>query len=287
MRKFFPVLALIGLALPLPVFSAPNNMMRSGSNTVQPRPDDQSSQPAKNQDQGTPPASQSPEEQDGTDVRFYGHAFLYVTTSSGIRIAFNPFPNDPNMGYPFPSGLPADVVLISAEAADLSASDGFSGLPQVFRSLTGLGVNNANGIEFRGVATYRDGSDQRNPRGNTTYVLELDRLVFCDLGAIGQTLDRRQAKDIGHVDVLFLPIGNPALSVEDLWKIVDQLGAKWVVPVMYRTPKSPFRDFRTLDDFLNAPESLKYPKVNADSTDYVFTYKKLPKETTLLIYQSP
>jgi hypothetical protein len=82
-------------------------------------------------------------------------------------------------------------------------------------------------------------------------------------------------------------VGNPQVSMADLWRIVDQTGAKWVVPVMYRTAKSPFRDFRTLDDFLGAPESLKYPRVNLDGNDYVFSYKKLPKETTLLLYQSP
>ncbi|MDR0534566.1 MAG: MBL fold metallo-hydrolase [Verrucomicrobiales bacterium] len=285
MRNLLPVLLLVGLAVALPGFAAPADMMRSGSNAVQPRPDDQSPPPAK--EQKAPAADTAPVEQDGTDIRFYGHAFLYLTTSSGIRIALNPFPNDPNMGYTFPSGLPADVVLISAEAADLSANDGFSGLPQVFRSLTGLGVNNANGLQFRGVATYRDNAEQRNPRGNTAYVLELDRLVFCDLGAIGQVLDKRQIKEIGHVDVLFLPVGNPQLSVADLWKLVDQTGAKWIVPVMYRTPKSPFRDFRTLDDFLNAPESLKYEKTRLDGNDYLFNYKKLPKEPTLLLYQSP
>jgi L-ascorbate metabolism protein UlaG (beta-lactamase superfamily) len=277
------LLLLAGCGLALPGLAAPAGLMRPGTNAVQPRPVEASGTAAP----AGQPASQVPEE--GTDIRFYGHGFLYLTTSSGVRIAFNPFPQEPSIGYPFPAGLPADIVLISAEAADLSANEGFAGLPQVFRSLTGLGVNNANGIQFRGVATYRDGADERNPRGNTAYVLELDRVTFAVLGAIGQKPDARQAKELGRADVLFLPVGNPALSVADLWQIVAQVRARWVVPVLYRTPASAaiFSQLRSLDEFWAAPESAQYPCVRLEAGDYVFTGKNLPKETTLLIYPSP
>ncbi|MDR2462636.1 MAG: MBL fold metallo-hydrolase [Verrucomicrobiales bacterium] len=224
-----------------------------------------------------------------TEVRFYGHGFLYMITSSGIRIALDPFTNDPRVGYTFPEGLPADIVLISAEVPELSGNDAFSGLPQVFRSLTGLGMNNANGIEFHGVATYRDSAGQTGSLNNTSYVVELDRVVFCNLGVIGRGLDRRQTREIGRVDVLFLPVGNTDLSVAELWEIVGDTRAKWVVPIRYRTATSAltFSHLRTLDEFLSAPESAKIPRVKLLSSEYLFNHKKLPKETTLLLYQSP
>ncbi|MDR1192305.1 MAG: MBL fold metallo-hydrolase [Verrucomicrobiales bacterium] len=280
MRNLFLALVMTGWALG----SATAADLRSGVNTVRPRPPEQGDATANGGGQARKsiPA-------DATEVRFYGQAFLYLTTSSGVRIAFNPFGGDAPTGYEFPDALPADIVLISAESPDLSASEGFTGLPQIFRSLTGLGANNANGIAFRGVATSRDADGQRHSRANTVYVLELDRVVFCNLGAIGRPLDQRQARAIGGADVLFLPVGNRNVSVADLWKIVGQTRAKWVVPVLYRTARSTpaYVELRTLDEFLSAPESSAYPRVRLESNDYVFTYKELPPEATLLLFQSP
>ena len=269
MRIILLLLLCCGTAL------AAQTEMRAGNAEVQLRGEDANSQ--------KPVEAIPPTPANATDVRYYGHGFLYLTTSSGVRIAFNPFPKDDRIGFKFPANLPADIILISAESPDISANEGFNGLPQVFRSLTGLGVNNANGIQFRGVGTYRDDTQ----RGNTVYVLELDRLVFCNLGAIGQPLSKAQVKEIGRVDVLFLPVGDKRLSVADLWKIVEQTRAKWVVPVMYRTEKSPFVELRKLEDFLNADESAKYPKITLDDNDYIFEAKKSPETPTLLIYQSP
>ncbi|MDR1146494.1 MAG: MBL fold metallo-hydrolase [Verrucomicrobiales bacterium] len=282
MRGLLLLLACGGLALP--GLAATTSLMRSDANAVQPRPAELSGTAAAVADQ---PVDQAPAA--GTEVRFYGHGFLYLTTSSGVRIACNPFPQQPSIGYPFPTGLPADIILIGTEAVDLSANEEFAGLPQVFRSLTGLGVNNANGIQFRGVATYRDGADTRSSRGNTAYLLELDRVTFAVLGAIGRPPDARQARELGRADVVFLPVGDPALSVADLWRIVTQLRPKWVVPVLYRTSASAavFPQLRTLDEFLSAPESASCPRVKLTSGNYVFTHENLPKETTLLIYPTP
>ncbi|MDD2677330.1 MAG: MBL fold metallo-hydrolase, partial [Methylacidiphilaceae bacterium] len=48
-------------------------------------------------------------------IRWYGHAFIYLIASSGIRIAIDPF-GDETVHYRFPASLQADVVLISNEA---------------------------------------------------------------------------------------------------------------------------------------------------------------------------
>ena len=264
--------------------AAPTEMMRYGRDDARPRAEEQPPPPPKPATADAPAQSKVPAA--GTNVRFFGHAFLYMTTAGGVRIAFNPFPNDPRMGFPFPVGLPVDVVLISSESADMSGSDGFSGLPQVFRSITGIGVNNANGVRFRGIAAFRDDPNDRHRRGNTIYVLESDRVIFCVLGDLGHPLDKKQEREIGRVDALFLPIGNKEMSIADLWKIAAQTRAKWVVPVMYRTDKSPFTDLRTLAEFLDAPESVNYPRVNAESVEFNFRHNKLPAEPTLLIYPS-
>lgn len=218
----------------------------------------------------------------GTLLQWFGHAFIYLTSDSGIRIAMNPF-SDGIFEYKFPSALPADIVLISCESADYSGGKELFGLPQVFRSAAGVGLNNANGITFRGVATYRDDSRGRELGTNTVYSFILDGVRYCHLGAIGHTLDFRDRSKIGKVDVLFLPVGHPALPLRKCWELADSLKAKWIVPVAYRTEKSRNLGFRALDDIDFGDRPIK----RIDSSQFIFREEGLPAEPTILLLQSP
>ena len=220
---------------------------------------------------------------EGTSARFYGHAFVYLTSSSGVRVAMNPFSDEARMSYKSPSAMPVDIVLISSESPDINGGQSLLGLPQIFRSLTGLGANRANGIPFRGIATARDRQGGSMNGVNTVYVLEMDNLRFCHLGSIGQILSRSQIQEIGRVDVLFLPVGNPRLTVSELWKLVEQTRAKWVVPVAYKTEKSGALDLRPLEDFDPGSHPVKTP----GTSDYLFRESELPPVATLLPLKSP
>jgi len=220
---------------------------------------------------------------DGTSVRYFGHAFAYLTSTSGVRIALNPFSPEAGLGYKFPRTLPADLVLISAESPEYSGGQDLMGLPQVFRSLTGIGANRANGIPFRGIATFRDAREGRQSGGNTVYVIEVDGLKFCHLGGIGHLLSRSQAAEIGFVDVLFLPVGNRELSVPELWKMADMLKAHWIVPVGYKTEKSGNLELRSLSEF----DAHGHPVKELPGTEFSFRQTELPATPSVLIFKSP
>jgi len=179
--------------------------------------------------------------------QWFGHAFIYLTSNSGIRIAINPFSTG-IFDYTFPRALPADIVLVSCESADFSGGKELFGIPQVFRSLAGVGLNNANGLTFRGTQTYRDDQRGRKLGGNTVYSFTLDGVRYCHLGAIGHTLTFKERSKIGKVDVLFLPVGNPYMVEADIWKLADSLKAKWIVPVAYKTDKTKNMNFRKFSD---------------------------------------
>ncbi|MEM6821944.1 MAG: MBL fold metallo-hydrolase [Verrucomicrobiota bacterium] len=218
----------------------------------------------------------------GTLLQWFGHAFIYLTSDSGIRIAINPF-SDGIFDYTFPSALPADIVLISCESADYSGGKELFGLPQVFRSLAGVGLNNANGLTFRGIATFRDKQRGRELGSNTVYSFVLDGIRYCHLGAVGHTLDFRQRSKIGKVDVLFLPVGNPILSESELWSLADSLKAKWIVPIVYKTDKSRSLVLRKLEDF----DFKGAPTRNIENSRFVFQENALPESPTFLILKTP
>jgi L-ascorbate metabolism protein UlaG (beta-lactamase superfamily) len=218
----------------------------------------------------------------GTHLNYFGHAFVYLTSRSGVRIGINPF-TEGSVGYSFPKNLTADIVLISSESDDHSGGQHFFGLPQIFRSLTGLGANRANGIPFKGVETYRDDIQGRNLGKNAVYVVEMDNIRFCHLGTLGHPLNTKQTDAIGRVDVLFLPVGLPALTNRDLWKIAENLQAKWVIPVTYRTEKTKNMNLRPLSEF-----GLEgHPSRELNSSEFTFTSETLPSLPSVLILKAP
>jgi hypothetical protein len=219
---------------------------------------------------------------EGTTARWFGHAFIYLTSQGGVRIAINPF-TEGTVDYTLPERLPADIVLISSEAADYSGGQHIFGIPQIFRSLAGVGANRANGIPFRGINTWRDNEGGKRLGRNTVYVIEIDGQRFCHLGTLGHPLSSREAASIGQVDVLFLPVGTLELSMREILRNAELLGAKWIVPVAYKTPRNskiPLRPY-TPTDFATLPSQ------SVASSEFTFNAKSLPENPTLLLLRAP
>jgi L-ascorbate metabolism protein UlaG (beta-lactamase superfamily) len=217
----------------------------------------------------------------GVNVRWYGHGFVYLTSSVGIRAAIDPFGPD-TVHYKFPVHLAADMVLVSHEAEDHCAADLIFGNPLIFRSVMAVGLQRANGIPFYGVALQRDPSG--HGVADTAFLLTFDGVTFCYLGQISQPLLAREKTQLGKVDVLFLPVGLTTLSVGDLNQVVKDLGAKIVIPINYKTDSSGILSLRSLDEYL---DSNKLPVRKFNSDELVVTKETLPDEATLYLLKSP
>ena len=75
----------------------------------------------------------------GVNVHWYGHGFIYLTSSVGIRAAIDPFGSE-TVHYKFPEHLAADFVLVTHEAEDHCAADQIFGNPLIFRSVMAVGL---------------------------------------------------------------------------------------------------------------------------------------------------
>lgn len=80
-------------------------------------------------------------------IGYYGHAFFEVVLPSGVRVVMDPF--DPNyvpnpIGLDFPTGVEADVVVITHTHFDHRYWQGIGGSPDVFISTSG----SSNGIDI-------------------------------------------------------------------------------------------------------------------------------------------
>jgi len=176
----------------------------------------------------------------------------------------------------------ADFVLVSHEAEDHCAADLIFGNPLIFRSVMAVGLNRANGIPFYGVALQKDSSGQG--MANTAFTLTFDGVKFCYLGQINMPLLAQEKQQLGHADVVFLPVGLQTLSVGDFNQIVKDLGATMVIPINYQTDLSGIVPLRTLDEYLSVT---KFPVRKVNSDEIIVNRGMLPTEPTIYLLKSP
>lgn len=217
----------------------------------------------------------------GVNVHWYGHGFVYLTSSVGVRAAIDPFGPD-TVHYTFPTHLVADFVLVSHEAEDHADSDLIFGNPLIFRSVTAVGLNRANGIPFHGIALQPDPSSGGG--ANTAFTITFDGITFCYLGQITQPLQAEEIQEIGHADVVFLPVGLPWLTVPEFDQIVRDIGASLIIPINYKTPYSGDLNLRSLDDYL---QGTKFRIHRIDSEEVLITRASLPATPTICVMKSP
>ncbi len=217
----------------------------------------------------------------GVNIHWYGHGFVFLTSSVGVRAAIDPFGPD-TVHYKFPDHLTADFVLVTHESEDHSAADALFGNPLIFRSVTAIGLNRANGIPFHGIALQKDPSG--DGASNTAFLLTFDGVTFCYLGQISQPLLASEKDQLGHVDVVFLPVGLTTLSVSDMNQVATDLEAKIIIPINYKTELSGSLALRSLDDYL---AQTKFPVRRFDSSEIVVSHAMLPAEPTVYLLKSP
>ena len=216
----------------------------------------------------------------GVTVRWYGHGFVYLTSSFGIRCAIDPFGSQ-MVQYAFPPHLAADFVLVTHDSDDANAAD-LHGDPLIFRSVMAVGLNRANGIPFYGVAMQKDPDGQGV--ANVAYTVKFDGVKFCALGQPYAPFISREKELLGKCDVVFLPVGEEGLGVADLDQMALDLGAKMIVPVTYKTQLSGSLALRTLDDYLAAT---KFPVRKLTTDEIVVTKGSLPDRPTIYCLKAP
>jgi L-ascorbate metabolism protein UlaG (beta-lactamase superfamily) len=187
-------------------------------------------------------------------IQWYGQSAFGITGAQ-TSVFIDPFGDMSALAgrgvhfeYPPIEGVHADLVLVTHEHRDHNGVEGIGGNPTVLRSTAGR-LDSPIG-EIVAVASEHDEAAGTERGPNTIFVFELDGVRMAHFGDFGQReLRDEQAEAIGSVDLLFVPVGGgPTVDAEQARQIVDRVGAKWVVPMHYRTPKIGFLE--SADGFL-------------------------------------
>lgn len=173
--------------------------------------------------------------------RWYGQSSFRLE-SGAQSVCIDPFapPTEANrkgrqFDYPAIRDVTAQVLLITHEHWDHNGVEAVSGSPTMFRSRAGtfespIGQVLAIASEHDDVAGTKRGS-------NIIFVFSLGGVRVAYFGDFGQRdLRPEQATVIGRPDLVFMPVGGVATSGADqAFDIVTRLGARWIVPMHYRT----------------------------------------------------
>lgn len=167
-------------------------------------------------------------------IRWRGHA-SFIIEAEHQKIVTDPFSK--KVGYPM-LPLAADIVTISHEHYDHNASDTIKGTPQLVK---GIGIHEIPGITFKGIASYHDRSAGRERGLNTIFKISAEGMDLVHLGDLGQALSAQQAKEIGNVDILLIPVGGKfTIDAGEAAEIVGKLKPRIVIPMHFATPHLSF-----------------------------------------------
>jgi L-ascorbate metabolism protein UlaG (beta-lactamase superfamily) len=120
-----------------------------------------------------------------------------------------------------------------------------------------------NDFVFPGPGEYEKGGAILNgiaDGDNTIYVLRVEEMNICYLGHIKHDLSEDETKQIGDVDILFLPLGEEGtIDLKTALKLLSKIDPKIVIPMLY-TDLAEFKKSEGITD--NELDVLKIRKID-------------------------
>ncbi len=189
-------------------------------------------------------------------IKWYGHASFLITSEEGATIITDPYePGAYDGGIAYkPIEDAAEVVTVSHDHADHNYVQGIKGSPVVIK---GPGIHKAAGITFKGIATYHDTTQGSERGGNTIFVFTVDGVTVCHAGDLGHQLAENTIRELGAIDILFLPIGGVyTLDPAGATEVANALHPRLLIPMHFKTPRCGFPLAR-VEEFLEGKSSVE------------------------------
>lgn len=182
-------------------------------------------------------------------LTWYGHSCFHLKSKDG-SLLFDPYTPGSVPGLLLPP-LCADKVLCSHGHGDHNYASGVK----------------LTGGEFTGkiifLPTWHDEVQGRKRGANRITVVETEgkRLAHC--GDIGHPLSEKELKELGHIDVLFIPVGGfYTVDAAGARAIADSIGADTVIPMHYRGDGFGYDVTSTVDGFVKLSENVRFAGKN-------------------------
>ena len=171
-------------------------------------------------------------------ITWLGHSCFQIE-SGGWRVVLDPYSGVP--GYP-PLQIQAEQVLCSHEHYDHNCRQAVQILPETAPSP----------FSVTDIASWHDDVQGKKRGANTIHLLEAEGLRVLHLGDLGTLLTPEQLLQLGHIDVVLLPVGGTyTVDPQQARQVARQLNDPAVLPMHYRRGPLGFPELQALDEFLS------------------------------------
>ncbi len=208
-------------------------------------------------------------------VKYLGHSAFVITSDAGLKIITDPYTRSSSLTYGEITES-ADIVTVSHGHSDHCNAAAVRGSPQVIK---GAGRSTVKGIEFNGIASYHDEAGGRMRGNNIIFCFEVDGVRVCHLGDLGHLLDDRQVKEMGSVDILFIPVGgNYTIDARAAGQVCNRLKPRVIMPMHYKTEKG-IPGIVGVDEFIKGKDNV----TRLDSSEIELKREKLPPPSQIMV----
>lgn len=163
-------------------------------------------------------------------IKWLGHSCFLLTADNGVKVLTDPF--DSSVGYQVPE-VAADIVSTSHEHFDHSYIQAVQG---DFVHVNKTGHFSYKGIEITGIAAFHDAENGVQRGKNTIYKFIVDGIHICHCGDLGHVLTSEQVQEIGHIDILLMPVGGfYTIGPEQALEVANLLKPSVIIPMHFKT----------------------------------------------------
>lgn len=211
-------------------------------------------------------------------IKWYGHAAFNITTEKGVKIIVDPYKSGAFGGALSYGKIKdeADIVLTSHDHDDHNYTKDIQGK---FTHIDKKGVYEVKNVKIKAMPSYHDSSKGKERGNNLMFVIEADGLILAHMGDLGHTLEKDTVKEVGKIDILFLPVGGfYTIDAKEATKVMHDINPVITIPMHYKTEKCNF-PISELKEFTGGKKSVKVTNVS----EVEIKKETLPKEPEIIV----
>lgn len=152
----------------------------------------------------------------------------FLIEGEGATILTDPYPT--SVGYKMPKVSP-NIVSVSHhhyDHCDLSAVSG------KYTLLEKAGSYNVDGVKITAIPSFHDDCQGRARGENLIFVFEIDGIIVCHMGDIGEKFSQFDFEKLPEIDVLLIPVGgNYTIDAVEAAKYIRKISPKVAIPMHY------------------------------------------------------
>lgn len=211
-------------------------------------------------------------------IKYYGHSAFGITTDKGVKIIVDPYQSGAFGGALSYGKITdkADIVLTSHDHDDHNHIKDIKGK---FTHIRKAGIHIVQDVTIKAIPSHHDASRGAERGNNLIFVIEADGLVVAHAGDLGHTLAKDIIREIGKIDVLFLPVGGfYTIDAREATKVMNDIKPAVTIPMHFKTDKCNF-PISKVEDFTGGKKGVKTSK----ASEVEIHKGALPKDPEILV----